>query len=512
MSLIFTGGHLHAAEPSSKGLTLVQDGKAVSHIQIAAKATRAARLAAYELQYHVRKITGAELSIITDEAKGEGVGILVGESAATRALNLSAADFKAQEYVIRFQPNAIVLMGSDKADVGEVNYATGAGYPDLFDAQATMYATYDFLERCCDVRWYMPTDLGITYTARKTLTVQSVDVRRKPVMPYRFNDLNVPYPQDMAGDTIIQTPSIPSMARREQNLFYFRNRIGGEPYANNHSFHGYYERFLKTHPDWFAKGYLDCNEPPQLCYSNPELIQQIVQDARDFFDGKGKKPGAFAAGDTFALGPMDNDMWCKCDACRPQVAKEDVRGKGHFARDKSSDYIYTFVNKVARGIQKTHPGKYVTIFAYIDYTYPPLHVKLEPNIKVQLCLLCRNWKNSPTTKKNELAILESWTKRPDCPQLYLWLYYLSPSYFARNNQYRAFPGFFANEIVDQMKLYHASNVRGIFIEPSYIAHGQQSPLLDQLEAYITWKLADQADMDGRKLIEEFFPRYYGPAA
>ena len=32
--------------------------------------------------------------------------------------------------------------------------------------------------------------------------------------------------------------------------------------------------------------------------------------------------------------------------------------------------------------------------------------------------------------------------------------------------------------------------RGFFIEPAYLAHGQRSPLMDQLELYLTYRLAD----------------------
>jgi hypothetical protein len=39
-----------------------------------------------------------------------------------------------------------------------------------------------------------------------------------------------------------------------------------------------------------------------------------------------------------------------------------------------------------------------------------------------------------------------------------------------------------------------------------------SYLLDQLEFYVTFKLADDPTLDGDKLIDEFFTRYYGAAA
>ena len=42
-----------------------------------------------------------------------------------------------------------------------------------------------------------------------------------------------------------------------------------------------------------------------MCYSNQGLIDQVVADARKFFDGQGAEAGAEAAGKYFAMVPMD---------------------------------------------------------------------------------------------------------------------------------------------------------------------------------------------------------------
>ena len=123
-------------------------------------------------------------------------------------------------------------------------------------------------------------------------------------------------------------------------------------------------------------------------------------------------------------------------------------------------------------------------------------------------------------QENDARILEAWkTESPERPK-YLWLYYCFPSLAATRpaisgdkQQWRCFPGFFAHSIPGQMKAYAQAGVRGIYYEPSYLADAkQQSPLMDQLEFYITWKLADDPNRDGNKLIDEFFTRYYGAAA
>ena len=63
-----------------------------------------------------------------------------------------------------------------------------------------------------------------------------------------------------------------------------------------------------------------------------------------------------------------------------------------------------------------------------------------------------------------------------------------------------------------MAAYRKAGISGMKYESAYLAHKQKSALLNQLEFYVTWKLADDPTLDGNALIDEFFTRYYGSAA
>ena len=499
----------HSLPPGTTGLTLVRDSVPAATIVLAQNPTRAARFAAAELQEHLRLITGATLPVASDDAGTTGTLILVGASKAAVALGCNALDLKSQEYLIQFRSAAVVLLGRDKDDRGPFDYQNPQTFPDLDDEQGTNYAVYNFLEKFCGVRWYLPSDLGTVYPTTPTLRVTGRDLRRAPVMKWRGQSTAYQFPADLHGDTIRGKEPTPVLPWREQQLWWHRQRIGGEPYSANHSFYGYYDRFLKEHPDWFAQGHE--GKPPQLCYSNPELIKQVVQDARDFFDGKGLKPGAVGAGDVFALVPMDNNSWCQCPRCRPLWPDQPVRGKGQFSNDRASDYVFGFMNAVAREIQKSHPGKRLATIAYADYAFPPLRERLAPNVSVQMCLHARNIE-AKSTQENDRRLLQSWVDESRERPKYLWLYYCFPSLVATQQQFRCFPAFFAHTVVKEMQWYHDSGVRGLYFEPSYLADERRSPLLDQLEAYVTWKLADDQTLDGNGVIDEFFRLYYGPAA
>jgi len=380
-----------------------------------------------------------------------------------------------------------------------VESVTGTGVaapPELFGDNGTLYAVYDALERFGEVRWYAPTDLGTVCPGKATLTFAGQDVRRAPAMLHRW-----------ITPTAIYLPGPPDrVSGKEVHLWKLRQRIGGQAFWVCHSFQGYYDRFLKDHPDWFAQGY--SGQPPQLCYTHPDLVRQVVQDARDYFDGKGKQPGATAEGDVFGLVPMDNNQWCKCPRCQAELNQAQMSNR-QFNNGKASNYVWGFVGKVAEEVRRSHPDKWIGALAYADYAYVPDTVQPGPNVVVQLCLHTRNWW-CPSMEVNDIKVLEDWRRQDPTRPLYLWLYYCFPALNARYGDFAYFPGFFAHTVVGQMERYRQAGICGIFMEHS--SECGQTTLMDQLEFYVTLKLADDPTRDGNALIDEFFTRYYGSAA
>ena len=315
---------------ASGAVTLVRNGGPAATIVIADQPTSSAQFAAAELQHHIARITGAELPIVGAGRPVEGVRVLIGESKATAALGLPGKPLESQEYLIRFLPGTIVLMGRDADRRSTAQYGAEQAYrtwPALFEEQGTCYAVYDFLERVCDVRWFRPGELGMVHPVSATLEARGEDVRRAPAFKYRH-----PYPLLMTGQRYdyrtglwwsdsdgqkkcgeVEAIAYPELAgkpvharNRLTRLFLHRMRLGGEPFHCCHSFYGYYDRFWarnpkkpgvfeSAHPDWFAQGYGEkpspikeegkrypktyYEKPPQMCFTNEGFIQQVVRDA-----------------------------------------------------------------------------------------------------------------------------------------------------------------------------------------------------------------------------------------
>jgi len=527
-ALVIAGFHGWA---KAAPVTLVQDGKPVSVIVTAQDPTPAARLAALELQYHIEQITGAVLPIKAPADAMQGSRILVGESAATRKLGLQGEDFAPQEYLIRIKDNTIVLMGRDwqdteanRKEVGcdshlrsladsrktiDYNAAVGrqeAGehrieLPGILDDQATCYATYDFLERFCDVRWYGPTPLNVVVPSKKTLTIPQAEIRRSPSLLHRHGD---------GGNWPIIREQWNHPTDSQKYLYYRRLRFGGEKWAGNHSFSSFRARFLekdpdhpelweRSRPDFFAVGWENEGFWRQLCLTNPDLVQQVAQDARDYFDGKGVKGMQPASGDYFTVVPADSDHWCKCDRCQAVLARGKAREMRYtFGTGTASDYVFGFVNAVARELQKTHPDKYIATLAYHVYSYPPTF-ELEPNVSVAPCVqICYAYQKG--TFANDAKFYSEWVEDKGRP-IYVWNYFHHPMERALMGGWKCFPCFMPDVISEWVKRYHRDGVRGFFL----------CGIPQQLDYYLYMQTGFNADTDYKELVDEFFARYFGAA-
>jgi len=502
-------------------ITLVSEGRPGASIVVAQNPTPSANLAALELQYHIRKITGAVVPIRTDREEIAGPRILVGHSSQTSALGIRADDFESLEYLIQFRPGTIILIGRDWQDTEEnrkelgrdtygrtiqstrhqIDYHKATGQaerdgkpitlPGLFDDQGTCYATYHFLERFCGVRWYGPTELNVVFPCRKTLTVHGDEIRRS-------RDLK--HIHALGGGWPIIRIQWNNPNNDELNLYWRRLRIGGEKWAGNHTIWRNTVRNVFNNPEYQAKGR---GSGSQLCYTNPKLVQEIAQVARDYFDGNTLPDGFKAMGDYFAVVPDDNYSWCKCENCRRilAVSEEDKRGRGFFSNARNSYYIFNFVNEVAKKTGKTHPDKFIVALAYSSYSYPPKGLELELNVCVASCLhICYGY-DKKTYYENDMAVYRAWLEAGDRP-LYLWNYFHHPMEPAVIGKWNCFPCFMPDVISREVKRYHRDGIRGVFL----CGIGQQ------LDYYLYTQTAFDVSTNYREVVDEFFTLYFGAAA
>lgn len=516
---------------------LVFEGKPMATIIIPADPSAAVNLAALELQHHVELISGVRLPILSEGKPVKGNKIHIGKTVYSSKAGISENDFGEQEYTILFEGENLLLFGRDwlpsienvaehGVDILEIslgdtrdridyNKAVNAKnknplpieLPGYYDEQGSLYATYDFLESALGIRWYGPSDFNVVYDTLRDVSVKPENKRREPQMKYRYGT-------DVAGPMILAQYGHPN--KDALSLFHRRLRRAGEKWGANHTLSSFQDRFLNPeselfegmHGEYFSENRSGGAHSRQLCYTNAWLINQLIQDARDYFDGNGIKGRQIALGDYFAILPLDNNQWCLCDDCQSVLAKDSEKYTGnHFSSGKASNYIFGMINQVAKGIRESHPDKKIATLAYHDNSYYPDQVELEPNISVSPCLHNRNYM-SPELKRHEMNWYRDWVDNATAP-VYLWNYSTFPTErgvlgigsYDGSGTWNVFPGFSAQIQHELIDMYHKDGIRGVFL----------CGIGEQLDYYLAMKHYDDPDMKLDVALETFFGRYFGPA-
>jgi len=419
---------------------LVQNGQPRAEIVIAESPPRTAKLAAAELQNYVQNMSGATLQISAEPSSDVPVKIYVGQSSHTEKLGITTAGLKDGAYRIVSGENWLVLIGDDTDFVpvepwprsnndiasGKMQQAwnkiTGknwgythsqlhkhySGSNSLFgtpneqhvdkagnvnvwtyDERGSFNAVCGFL-RDLGVRWYMPGEVGEIVPDAKSIALPMIDRTVRPDFPMRILNFRT------------------SVYGHDAIMWGFR--LGTRQPFGRQAAHGLdrmtdNEHTLTHHPDWFAlyggKRHAQLGiKNHQLCYSNEELFREAVQFARAQFDHYDM--------DVVSIMPPDGyTAICQCELCEGKESPE----LGY--RGSLSNYVWDFVNRVAKEVGKTHPGKKISNCAYGVYTAPPSNIgKLEPNVQVIIV----GGRRPTSPDREELRKLrEGWSKKTDSP-------------------------------------------------------------------------------------------------
>lgn len=508
---------------------LVKQGQPLAEIVIAKDPCRSTRLAARELQRYVEKISGARLEIVDQPKENGQPRVYVGESSHTRALGVTAEGLKHGAYRIVAGDNWLVLIGEDTdfhpiepwprgyRDIrdGKMQQAwdriTGkqwgymhsqlhkhySGPNSLFgtpreqksDADGNIHVwTYDergsfnavcgFL-RQLGVRWYMPGEIGEVVPQRPSIRLPQIDRTERPDFALRtLNFRSAVYGRDVM-------------------MWGFRLGVR-QPYGRQaaHGLHGMTdnERTLKNHPDWFALyGGKRHNHPNlrnnQLCYSNDELFREAVEFARvqlDHFDM-----------DVVSIMPPDGyTAICQCERCEGKESPELG------PRGRLSNYVWEFVNRVAKEVRKTHPDKKISNCAYGVYTEPPSNIeKLEPNVQV---IIVGGRRPTSEDREDLRRLRAEWRRKTDNPIEIFENYpftgrgFYLPAYIPRR----------LGESINETKGQSRGEDIWITMDFSENAVGYNHFLL-YFTARMYWGGKQQ---DAGALFDEYVENFYGPAA
>ena len=346
---------------SGAGMDIVKDGQAHAVIVIQkaspgieqgrsrkSQATRSRgfacddQTAANVLADWIEKITDVRLTI-ADRPDGDKVTIYVGAAAVEAGLDLSGIDSPTKEglRIVSDGKSRILIAGQNKT--------------------STVKAVCRFLEEL-GCRYFMDNKLGEVYRKSKTVTVGPLNITEKPGLMLRKI-----WGSQWTGHT----------------LWKVWNGDGGIDLATGHAWAKYVdENLFETHPEYFALRDGQRRKGGWYCTSNPEL-------RKVFAEGVISKGGFNPS-----VSPPDGTGYCQCESCRAQDDPTSIEPSSDSV-SMTNRYV-DFLDEVARTVgavgatPRGGPGQalgpaptdwLLSFYCYADYTQPPtLKRKLSPNL------------------------------------------------------------------------------------------------------------------------------------
>lgn len=501
-------------------VTLVSSGKANAVIVLDDKPTAASQMAALEINYFLKKISGTELKVVKASDK-------VNVPHKIFITSKIPGKIIGEYWKVACDGKNITLSGKDSPVYNKVDYANVDTFPRYdFHYNGSLFAAYQFMEDALNIRFFGPEDAENCYPVSKTVTANTFTKEFTPKFD-AFRLATNYYNRKLTRREIalwqLRWKQCDFFGRTNHNQYsiYFKHWGRGKR-------KGFDTQFIRKRPELFAKGYTgkgagvdpilrsnypgDKDIPPQLCYSNPETVKYYADEVMTYFNGGNVKGGwlnfstRYDEKETllprfegkpffYPIQGGDTGGYCKCADCQKRSGKGDV-----------SNAKFKFIADVANEVAKRNPAAGVSTLAYISTLGYPDKVTLPPNVSVQMCLTYYNWYH-PVVRKFQHDAYKKWIAEEGKKRmLTLWLYTFGPSWDANHHygKYKPFPGFYPHFAAEQMKEFAADGIRGIFSETE-LTHLK-------LEAYLLLRLAIDPTLDTQKLIDDYFAHYYGPAA
>jgi hypothetical protein len=472
----------------------------------------------------------------------------VGESEFTRKLGFKPASFTTSGLEILAEKNYVILLGPDKQRAACPYHQTGEdsvylagsailgkfaakpqGFPspglekwqefcgykfttehlhdhlgelnqplDIHsnDDTGTWYAVAELLEQL-GVRWYMPYEDGTIIPEKPTVTIAEQHL----VKQAKFDRREWCFYNAMRADS----EGISWLKRLKAGNY---NTI-----LYNHTTYAIYSSLeqQQLHPEWLACGsdgkpYV--GYPPRRGmprYTDAGFRRAAVVYMNKVFD---TFPDLYA----MAVGPPDGGV--KMDA-----RDLNLYGKPTDSEEqKASNYVWDFHVYLARELKKSHPGKYLLYMTGYGARLLPTNIEEFPdNLIVPLQAYSPAERVLKTEAQALRAAWQEWRKLMSKPRRApVWNYFL----WYRTPSHPRYPVFFTEALQQEMQeIVPLCDGKFIEIQPAEATtpDGRQTwrlntPGLIHLMVYWQNKLFWDPDMDRKKMLEEYYTLFFGPAA
>jgi len=331
---------------------------------------------------------------------------------------------------------------------------------------AVSYGLYTLLDQL-GCRWFMPSDLGEVLPRRKTIAWDQQDLSSGPYTIYRgmwYCD----------------------------NDFARRNRFGGMQLSAGHALEGSVPKELREeHPE--IRAIIDGKPHARKVKWTHPLVAQAI--AKACLAKAEKDPDMMS----WSLSPDDGIGWDESDDAQHDAGDIDS-ATGLISK---TDRLMLLAGRVADIVGKQQPDIKFGVLAYVDYTRPPVKVKVHPAVVPQIAPITFS-RAHPMTDEGEpnneslRYLVEGWGKKAAATSYYFYGYYLAE--VSGPNPMLTKWG------VDIPRIYELGACR--YWQPETITNFETS-----LHAhYLGFRMAWNPEHQPQAIIDELNTRFYGAAA
>ena len=299
---------------------------------------------------------------------------------------------------------------------------------------ATEFAVYRFLQKHAGVRWYFPTELGEVIPKRATFTIGTLAEREEPSFHSRLWSSAAPF-DGGAWD---------------------RHNLCRGRYSFHHNLLHVFppSKLFDAHPEWYPEIDGKRRRPKddqdhhwQPCCANAEAAKYAAGVAKKYFD-------ANLQASSFSLGMNDTSTsgFCECAECRKLDPADPAERKTPRGLPNYSNRFFTFVNRVAEGLSRSHPDKYLGCLAY-HVTEPPPTFKVHSRVIPYLTAGRANW-TDPAIREGDQKLIRQWCAK--VPVVGIYDYYYGAGFIS--------PRIFTSLTDASLKFAHQQGVRAFYAE------------------------------------------------
>ena len=390
------------------------------------------------------------------EFKNNRKAIYIGNTNAARKAGLAPEKWEIWEHRIDVKDGNIYLHGMDYRNTA---------------SPKSRFRTYFVLGSCKAAMTFLEEFAGAVFAGTPNLK-ESIPVQKTITVPENFKYRHVPR---------IQYTTTGSGRRGLEydvaNNAFFAPHYGSYG-GHNHPVAVPKAKYWKSNPEFFAvqRGKRNPGNQNQLCLSNKKVQELIYQELISHLD-KGYE--------MVQLAQSDGYIPCECQPCRELFGIKVTAKPADFTAHRNDpawgEKLWILHRGFAERLLKDRPGKKVCIIAYGPTKRPPRTFKEFPsNVAIEL---------APFSKE----IVASWKDyKVPCGftvYLYNWGFYKAEGFMPKQSW---------DFCKEQVKLFHAANVRGIYCCGFGELHGLEGPTY-----YIWLKLLQNPDLDVKELLKKF---------